>query len=305
MKRWRELFVVCFLGAVVSIALVCAGTAGIQAQETTDPTVLPSPYDLVSNLDLSCHKTEPAPPPADVLSLRHLNPVLTAMGVEETYAYLGELEELCAPVVKNLHFPSDELLRYLRWIDLACFEAHSSEALNIPLSLSHLNPVLQEMGLPDEDVILTELSQVCVPVAKNETYPPVAVRQLIKYIDLACFELEAEPIDPFELDLRHLNPVLQELGFEDQATNIVAPKQLCVPVLKNEQQPPEEIVEILKWIDLKKYAVEPLTELPHVDIVLSHLNPLFLDVEPIQTIVMDAVKLAVPVAKNGETPPSE
>lgn len=44
--------------------------------------------------------------------------------------------------------------------------------LDKALKLSHLNPVLKAMGLPPEDVKVTDSTKLCVPVAKNGLFPP-------------------------------------------------------------------------------------------------------------------------------------
>jgi hypothetical protein len=229
------------------------------------------------------------------------------LGLYVTHARLEELEEICSPVAQNWHFPNDGVQAYLRWIDLACFRAESDEPANIPLNLSHLNPVLQEMHLPDEKVFLTYLKQVCVPVVKNnvknKAFPPPFIRRLVKHIDLACFEFKTQPVDPFFLHPSHLDAVLEELGDGEQWIQIIEPNQLCLPVLTNDLDPPDEIVELVRWIDLKKYTVDPLTPIPFVNVVLSHLNTLFQDAGPIETVMWEAMEIAVPVSKNGLEPP--
>ena len=304
MKRWRKIFGLCALGIVVFSAILGFSTdaihAGEKATEATDE--LPSPFDIASFLDLSCHRTDPVPPPVDGILLRHLNPVLLDLGVKETYADLGDMTQLCAPVVKNYKFPNDRILEYLKWIDLACFEAEGEPA-NIPLELSHLNPVLRDMGLPDENVWVGHLEELCVPVVKNEAYPPEEVRRLVEHIDVACYEIETGPTEPFALQLTHLNPVLIDLGIKHQWTFAYDAVKLCVPVMKDDQVPPEEIIDVVRWIDFKKYRVDPLTWLPHVNLNLTHLNPLFANGDIFDTMVWDAEELMVPVAKNGEIPP--
>jgi hypothetical protein len=38
--------------------------------------------------------------------------------------------------------------------------------------LNHLNPVLRNMNLPAENVIVGGTTKLCVPVAKNGFFPP-------------------------------------------------------------------------------------------------------------------------------------
>lgn len=318
MKTWRRKTI--FLSAV----LLLAGTAifmmstNSRAQESADAAIapipiLPTPYDLVSNLDLACHNVRGGQTPARSVTINHLNPVLRAVGMKKELAQLGRLEQLCVPVAKNNVTPPRPALDYIRWIDLACYKAESDyippEELN-PLKLSHLNPVLREMGLPPEKVIVGPLEQVCVPVEKKkpnasddeQIEPPDYVKRLIEHVDVACYAIKPHnETDDFHLHLTHLNPVLKDK--EDDITAKM-PEQLCVPVAKNGWIPPRNIRSIVQWIDLKKYeAVSPEVAPRPIPLTLSHLNPLYAESESFDIHMYGIDQIAVPVAKNGKTPP--
>jgi hypothetical protein len=81
------------------------------------------------------------------------------------------------------------------------------------------------------------------------------------------------------------------------------PAQLCVPVQKDDQQIPDDVLNIVRWIDLEKYDIkaEPLRE--PVTLTLDHLNPLLADLPTEKVTLTQAQHLMVPVAKNGEFPP--
>ena len=298
MKRLkkRELFgAIVPLSAIVGLLLLLATNtrAGNDAPLSADI----SPMGLVSNLDLSCHRSRGGRPPVDVLQITHLNPVLQEMGLHEQEIFLHRLEQLCVPVAKNDVMPPEQYMEIVRWVDLACFAA-TSESHEIELQLSQLNPVLVEMGIPDQDILMGQLRQLCVPVVKNDVFPPEEVLELVRYIDVACYDIETPAPHPFPLHLTHLNPVLIDEGLKEQPVEVHIPKQLCVPVMKEHEIPPDHILELVKWIDFLKYS-----EYSKIPLRLRHINPLFQDVEPFDIELFEIQDLAVPVAKNGMLPP--
>lgn len=60
---------------------------------------------------------------------------------------------------------------------------------------------------------------------------------------------------------------------------------------------------IVRWIDLEKFAASPGVLIPSVPLRLHHLNPLFASVPPIPVTLERGSALMVPVAKNGVAPP--
>lgn len=82
-----------------------------------------------------------------------------------------------------------------------------------------------------------------------------------------------------------------------------APRQLCVPVQKNAQAIPADVLDILRWLDLEKFIVSPAVAIAPITVDLSHLNPLFAAQPPIPVTLDRASSLMVPVAKNGAMPP--
>jgi hypothetical protein len=64
------------------------------------------------------------------------------------------------------------------FIDLKCYGITNSDGnplppLNFPLIPNQLNPLLRQIGFPTEDVILLTPIQLCVPVEKQLSPPPV------------------------------------------------------------------------------------------------------------------------------------
>jgi hypothetical protein len=257
---------------------------------------LPTPKDFVANLDLECFKTDPYQPPAVGLTLRHLNPVLSGLPVEQVT--LGPREQLCVPVAKNDAVPPPGVLDFIRFVDLACYRITGS-SVDARLVLSHLNPVLQD--LPRQEIAMNVPQQLCVPVAKNNVIPPAEVLSLISHIDLKCYGITPNIAMNRRLSLQQLNPVL--IGQIPTATaEVTFARQLCVPVQKSGDRIPVEVLDIVRWIDLEKYdIVTPVTR--SVSLTLRHLNPVLGSLPIERATLTGAHQLAVPVAKNGQFPP--
>lgn len=258
---------------------------------------VPSPYAVASGLDLECRQAEGAPPVAN-LGIRQLNPVLQPV-LPNQVAELGPLQEVCVPVAKNNQVPSQPALSVIRSVDIACYRA-TAAPVDVRVRASHLNPVLA--NLPGEDVHLTELQQVCVPVAKNGVFPQEPELSIVRHMDFACYGLE-EPTSDANRDLllSHLNPVLQ--NHPKHVVHMERARQLCVPIAKNQQMVPEPARGIVRRIDFLKFRTTPVpAPLAPWPLVLNHLNPLFAQ-QPAFNVVLDGPsRLLVPVAKNGVTP---
>lgn len=263
---------------------------------------LPSPKDFVSSLDLECRRASPVAPPVNNIHLTQLNPVLD---LPDQNAQLGALQDVCVPVAKNENVPPPSVLQFTRWVDLACFRA-AAEPVEVEVHLSHLNPELAQ--LDDVDVKINRLSQLCVPVAKNNVIPPASVRRLVQHIDLACYQFDDPVSYDTELQLTHLNPVIAAQGFEDRMVRFGRGNRLCVPVAKTtadgQQDIPADVLEVVEWIDMLKLRTRLLSDqLPALPLQLTHLNPLFGGLS-FNTTLVRPLRLMVPVAKDGHTPPS-
>ena len=195
---------------------------------------------------------------------------------------------------------------FVRNLDLRCYQIPNQPSLNVPLQLTHLNPVLQQMGLPPENVVLGQPNQLCVPVRKNNLVPPADTLPFIRFVDWKCYRIQGPPIN-VPLQLNHLNPVIANLlGPTDQVV-LREPQQLCVPVVKNGQFPPPDVRRLVQWLDVKCYRVDAQQPIANTPIQLTHLNPLFAGIPPQATTILAprATQLCVPVAKNGQIPPPE
>lgn len=193
---------------------------------------------------------------------------------------------------------------WARFLDLRCYQIPNQPALLAPLTLSHLNPVLQQMGLPDEDVVLGQPNQLCLPVRKNNQNIPLEVLNFLRWLDLKCYKIGGPSVD-VGLHLDHLNPVIAGLIGPGLDVKVREPEQLCVPVSKNNTVVPTAVLDFIQWIDLKCYRVEAQPPILNVPITLRHLNPLFAAL-PAETTTLFGpypTQLCVPVAKNGKIPP--
>jgi hypothetical protein len=286
-------FLVALIGAVGALALP---PSQAHAQ-------LPTPKQLVSGLDLECYRT-PGPALDIEMTLSHLNPVLRELGLPAHQVRIKELVQTCVPVRKNNAFPAPAAFPFIRQIDFACYRLEAQPFPNpVPLNLTHLNPVLA--NLPQHLVWLERPAQLCVPVAKNGVLPPPAVLAFVQFIDLECYQTDPLPHPQFSVGLTQLNPQLQNVIAPHAMTLVSEPRQLCVPVRKNAQFIPPAFLDIIQWIDLEKFAADPVVSIAPVALQLQHLNPLLAHLPWVQVVLEEAVGLLVPVAKNGAIPPND
>ncbi|MFC6086555.1 hypothetical protein [Sphaerisporangium aureirubrum] len=124
---------------------------------------------LVSHLDLKCYAVTPNNPLNIGLSLRQLNPVLVPM-IPTHGVQVGPARQLCVPVQKAGDNIPTSSFSILRWVDLEKFDIGTSTLPQITLQIRHINPVLA--NLPQEQVTLFGATQLGLPVAKNNNFPP-------------------------------------------------------------------------------------------------------------------------------------
>lgn len=285
------------IGLAVVVLIAAIVGVGATAPASGQVPTLPTPKDFVSHLDLECFGTNPGHPPVPAsLGLSHLNPVLGNLPRFEVN--LGERTQLCVPVAKNDRIPPPGVLEFVRFVDLSCYRTTGPTA-GMPLVLSHLNPLLT--GLPRKQVKLLAPEQVCLPVIKNDVLPPAEVLRLVRYIDLACYRTDPPVPLNIGLKLTQLNPVLGQVP--PASVGVRENRQLCVPVRKNNQTIPTDVLNIVRWIDLEKYDISAQALPAPINLKLRHINPL-LGNTPVETAALvGRQQLALPVAKNGAIPP--
>jgi hypothetical protein len=266
---------------------------------------LPTPADFVKNLDVRCYRLPALPPLGVNLRLDHLNPVLVGMGLPpEINVPIGQPQDLCVPVYKNTVKPSDTSLPFIKFVDWKCYGI-TGPSLDLSLTINQLNPVISGLLGPTLGVIVREPQQLCVPVRKNNSVPPLAVLQLIKWLDVKCYRVEAPAFTgTASLTLTHLNPLITQPPETVTFLPPVAPTQLCVPVKKNLTAPPAAVLPIVQYSDVLCYRINGLSL--NQTFNLTHLNPVLINLglpPENNVLVGGSDKLCVPVAKNGFFPP--
>jgi hypothetical protein len=288
------------LGAALVVAAGVALPLAVASAPPVDPAALalPGPNQLVSGLDLECFPTQ-GPALNLGVQLSHLNPVLRAMGLPPHNVVIRELVETCVPVSKNGVVPQPAALPFIQHIDLACYRVEAAAIPPVNLTLKHLNPVL--INLPSHVDVLLQPQQLCLPVGKNGVVPPPEVLRLVQFIDLECYRSEVSGHPAFSVVVKQLNPQLGHLPNHTLALQ-PTPRQLCVPVVKNNQQIPTDILNLVQWIDLERFPAQPVGFAP-TNVVLNHFNPLFTTLPRVPVVLNQARALMVPVSKNGQAPP--
>jgi hypothetical protein len=193
--------------------------------------------------------------------------------------------------------------RFVDNLDVRCYQIPNQPPLNLALRLDHLNPLLVQMGLSFESVVLQAPQQLCVPVQKNNSVPPPDTLPFIRYVDWKCYGITGSPLN-LTLQLTQLNPIIAGLFGSTLSVTLREPQLLCVPVVKNNVTPPSDVLQLVQYLDVKCYRVDSAQNLLR-QVTLSHLNPV-LSTRPreVSTIGPAPQQLCVPVKKNQQTPPS-
>lgn len=199
------------------------------------------------------------------------------------------------PAVQALPTPK----AFVSNLDLECFRTPAYQPPTTFITTRHLNPLLT--GLPTETHQLGARTQLCVPVAKNNSLPPPDVLPFVRFVDLACYRISGQTVN-FPLTLTHLNPVLGNQPVK--STAMLTPEQLCVPVIKNNSIPPDEVLNLVRYIDLKCYGVRNTDRLG-VNLGIRQLNPVLAGLAPVTVTVAEARQLCVPVRKNNQLIPND
>lgn len=129
----------------------------------------PEVMSLISHIDIKCYGITPNNLMNRQLTLRQLNPVLTT-AIPTRPVQVTSARQLCVPVQKAGDVIPTDVLNIIRWIDLEKFDVTTPTISTVTLTLRHINPVLSHF--PAEQATLTTPSQLAVPVAKNNQFPP-------------------------------------------------------------------------------------------------------------------------------------
>jgi hypothetical protein len=257
-----------------------------------------SPRRFVDNLDERCYSiTDPAP--GLTLRLDHLNPLFIQMHLPFENVTLQSPQQLCVPVKKNNISPPQDTLPFIQLLDWKCYGI-SGSPLNIPLTLTQLNPVISGLLGSTVSVTVQEPQLLCVPVAKNNATIPPNVLALIQYLDVKCYRVTSTVNRSAPVTLTHLNPLLSTRPPEISTIG-PAPQQLCVPVTKNQAVIPTSVIQYVEYSDTLCYPATGASL--SQNLTLRHLNPLLTTLPSENVFVSNSLRLCVPVAKNGMFPP--
>ena len=235
------------------------------------------------------------------LKLAFLDPVLVKMGLHPANVILQDPQKLCVPVKKNNTPPPPDTLPFISNLDWKCYGV-KGPALGVKLQLTQLNKIVSGLLGPTVSVTVGEPQQLCVPVVKNNFVPPPDVKHLIQFLDVECYGVQAQQIAGKKITLSHLNPMFSTRPPETLLFPPV-PTQLCVPVAKEGQTPPTDVLQFIQYSDVLCYPMGGI----NLDslLTLTQLDPVMLakGVKPEKVSAGAAKSLCVPVAKNGDLPP--
>ena len=147
--------------------------------------------------------------------------------------------------------------------------------------------------------VLCLLAFILFPAAASAHWPPPA--DFVRFLDVRCYDIRPQPPIDVPLRLDHLNPYFQSLNLPHEDVRLREPEQLCVPVMKNDHEPPIAVKRILEFVDWKCYAIEgpPLD----IEVRLSQLNRVIYGMfgPDLKVWVGRPQQLCVPVAKRSPT----
>lgn len=196
------------------------------------PDVLP----FLRFADLKCYGI--SGPSLDLpLHLDQLNPVIANRFGPSVEVVVREPQQLCVPVYKNNAVPPAAVRSLIAWLDVKCYRIEAHQAIGGSIQLTHLNPLFAGIAPEKVDFSAPAPNQLCVPVMKNLQPPPPAVRPIISYSDVLCYDIAGQPLGA-QLNLTHLNPVLINMGLPPEFVPVQDTHKLCVPVAKNGFFPP-------------------------------------------------------------------
>jgi hypothetical protein len=67
---------------------------------------------------------------------------------------------------------------------------------------------------------------------------------------------------------------------------------------------PDDILNIVRWVDLEMYDISTPALTSPITLSLRHINPLLANLPPETAVIQQGIQLGLPVAKNGVIPPA-
>lgn len=144
---------------------------------------------------------------------------------------------------------------------------------------------------------LLTVGAMAAPAGAQMPPPLPTPMQFVSNLDVRCYKL---PYAGNTLQLDHLNPVFSNVSPE--FVTLEPAQELCVPVYKNTNVPPNNVMPFISFVDWRCYGITgpPL----NMKVTLTHLNPIFAQIFGGEdATVMEPQQLCVPVQKNNAVPP--
>jgi hypothetical protein len=252
---------------------------------------------VVAAPDLECFVTRGAPLHLE-LHLSQLDPAVMQLGVPDHSVVVRELVETCV-AARRRGIP-DPARPEVPVADLACYRIDAAPLPGpVALAVQHADPALAL--LPGHDATLIRPVELCLPVARDGAAPPPDVRRLVQFIALECYAVEPGPHPAFELGLSPLDP---RTGVADHALALGADhRQVCVPVAKNSERIPGDVLGVVRSIGVEKLAAARPAAVPATRAVLRQLNPLLATLPAVPVVLERAGGLMVPVSRRAAPSP--
>jgi hypothetical protein len=258
----------------------------------------------VAGPDLECFDTPGAPLQLE-LRLSHLDPALMQLGLPAHSAVVRELVQTCVAVDRRGIPRPAAAQAAVPPVDLACYRIDTAPLReSAPLVVEHASPTLAL--LPGHAAALVRPVELCLPVVRDGVAPPPDVRRLVQSIALECYAVEPGPHPAFAIGLTALDPQLA--GAADRQLAVRAERrQICVPVAKNSERIPRDVLGIVQRIGVEKLSAAPrraaAPATPGARVVLRHLNPLLATLPAVPVVLQQASGLMVPVSRRARPAP--
>jgi hypothetical protein len=190
-------------------------------------------------------------------------------------------------------------------LDVRCYKTGGQPPLNLPLRLDQLNPAFGA-DVAFQQVVVQEDEEMCLPVYKNGIPPPSTVLPFMQYVDWSCYRIDGGVSLDLPLRLDHLNPNIGPPLNNRIDVVVKEPQQLCLPVRKDAQVIPPDVLKLIQWLDVECFRVETAQPTSPTPLTLHHLNPLFAGLSESVTVPPASnpypTQLCVPVMKNLQGP---
>jgi hypothetical protein len=148
--------------------------------------------------------------------------------------FASQPSQLCVPVAMNaVDYPVPSfILPLAQALAFECSTLQPNPPLQVSnLVLTHLNPVLIDLGIPSETVNVTQPRSLCVPVRQNNQSISAAVLNIVDGVVLKKYDTvdssgQSTPPVSASLTLTHMAVA----GAPDFHVDTLTPQQLMLPV---------------------------------------------------------------------------